>query len=152
VSDQEARLIIAEFRELFSSNLTLGEFSEGGIDTARRLLYTAFGEEKGEVYLHRAVPEAREIPLNFRRFYGGANSLSFKQIPVFVARGKGGAHGNQQFAIIFLMQCFDHLTGIGKCLFIENKGTKPLIVPVIIVENNYIHGDLQLSLFPDYTH
>lgn len=71
VSDQEARLIIAEFRELFSSSLTQGGFSEGGIETARSLLYTAFGEEKGEVYLHRAVPEARGNPFEFLEDFTG---------------------------------------------------------------------------------
>ena len=71
VPDQEARRIMVEFRELFSSSLMAGGFSEGGIDTARRLLYTAFGEEKGNVFLLRAVPEARENPFEFLEDFTG---------------------------------------------------------------------------------
>lgn len=71
VSDQEARVIIAEFRELFSSSLAPGGSSEGGIETARRLLHTAFGEEQGEAFLRRAVPEARENPFAFLEDFTG---------------------------------------------------------------------------------
>jgi len=66
VSDQEARLIIAEFRELFSSNLTLGEFSEGGIDTAAPpFVYRLWGREGGGLFTSGWFRRPGKIPLNF---------------------------------------------------------------------------------------
>jgi len=72
VSDQEARLIIAEFRELFSSNLTLGEFSGRG----HRYGGAAFcipplGKRRGRFIYIGLVPEARENPFEFLEDFTG---------------------------------------------------------------------------------
>jgi len=45
--------------------------SSGGIEQARRLLYAAFGHEKGEALLVKAVPDAAENPFDFLSDYSG---------------------------------------------------------------------------------
>jgi len=37
----------------------------GGVETARQMLCTAFGKEKGEQFLYKALPDAREKPFEF---------------------------------------------------------------------------------------
>jgi flagellar motor switch protein FliG len=66
VTKEEAAELLDEFRSLMSvsSGGYAGSFT-GGIDEARRLLYTAYGPEKGEAVLKKAVPEAREKPFSF---------------------------------------------------------------------------------------
>jgi flagellar motor switch protein FliG len=71
ISGEEARLILDEFRSLLSLPYGYSGFSSGGVEEARRLLYTAFGPEKGESFLLKAVPEARENPLKFLEDFSG---------------------------------------------------------------------------------
>ncbi|MCL2294129.1 MAG: hypothetical protein FWC36_04605 [Spirochaetes bacterium] len=41
------------------------ETFSGGVETARQMLCAAFGKEKGEQFLYKALPEAREKPFEF---------------------------------------------------------------------------------------
>ncbi len=43
----------------------LSDTFSGGVETARNMLYTAFGSSKGEELLTRALPETREKPFEF---------------------------------------------------------------------------------------
>lgn len=79
VTREEGEAILAEFRSLFSEALryrgTPGP-ERGGVDVARELLHTAFGKEKGETLLRRAVPEAIENPFQFLEDFTG-EQISF---------------------------------------------------------------------------
>ena len=61
----EAEAVLEEFRSLISSSYGYSGSSAGGAEEARRILYAAFGPEKGESILIRAVPEAAENPFDF---------------------------------------------------------------------------------------
>jgi len=61
----EADRILTEFKSLFSSFSGQALNNAGGIPAARHLLYKAFGKEKGEALLKRAVPESQENPFSF---------------------------------------------------------------------------------------
>ncbi len=74
VSKEEGEAILAEFRGIFSEALgAAGHLKKerGGVDVARSLLHTAFGKEKGETLLRRAVPEAIENPFQFLEDFTG---------------------------------------------------------------------------------
>jgi len=57
----DARAILSEFRSLFASP----QPSSGGIDTARRILHSVYGPEKGEAVLNKTVPESKENIFGF---------------------------------------------------------------------------------------
>ena len=59
VSNEEADLILQEFKTLFSGSYPFLKTSTGGLDAARSILHTAYGSEKGEALLNRAVPESK---------------------------------------------------------------------------------------------
>ncbi|MDR2095477.1 MAG: flagellar motor switch protein FliG [Treponema sp.] len=71
ISQEEAEEILSEFRMLLASSYGLGGLSQGGIEAARKLLYEAFGPEKGEVLLHNSVPDSRGNPFAFLDAYSG---------------------------------------------------------------------------------
>ncbi|MDR1904066.1 MAG: flagellar motor switch protein FliG [Treponema sp.] len=71
ISQEEAEEILGEFRMLLAASYGLGGLSQGGIEAARKLLYEAFGPEKGEVLLHHSVPDSRENPFGFLGDYSG---------------------------------------------------------------------------------
>jgi flagellar motor switch protein FliG len=64
-------VIFEEFRALLSSNYGFEGATSGGVEEARRLLYAAFGPEKGMEFLNRALPETRESPLSFMEAFSG---------------------------------------------------------------------------------
>lgn len=65
ISSEEAEDLIDEFKSLLAlSGGYKGSFS-GGIGEARNLLYVAFGPEKGESILKKAVPQAADKPFAF---------------------------------------------------------------------------------------
>jgi flagellar motor switch protein FliG len=68
----EAESILEEFKALLSSGYGYSGSSSGGIDEARRMLYAAFGPDKGEAMLLKAVPEAVENPFDFLNDFSGA--------------------------------------------------------------------------------
>ena len=65
ISESEAESILAEFRTLLTGNFGFMGASHGGVETARRILYTAYGPEKGEVLLNNAVPDSKENIFDF---------------------------------------------------------------------------------------
>ncbi len=79
ITAKEAEDVLEEFRSLLSSSYGYSGTSSGGIEQARRLLYAAFGPEKGEAMLVKAVPDAAENPFDFlSEFSGEQLSLLFR--------------------------------------------------------------------------
>jgi flagellar motor switch protein FliG len=79
ISAEEAESVLEEFRSLLSPAYGYSGSSSGGVEEARRLLYAAFGPEKGEAVLVRAVPEAEENPFDFlAEFSGEQLAMLFK--------------------------------------------------------------------------
>ncbi|MDR2484522.1 MAG: flagellar motor switch protein FliG [Treponema sp.] len=65
ITPQEAASILKEFRSLLSASYKYSETAAGGIETAREILHTAFGTEKGEALLKRTVPESIKNHFDF---------------------------------------------------------------------------------------
>jgi flagellar motor switch protein FliG len=65
ITAEEGAAVLEEFRALLSGPFGSYGSSSGGVETARRLLYAAFGPEKGEEIVNRAVPESRGNPFDF---------------------------------------------------------------------------------------
>jgi flagellar motor switch protein FliG len=79
ISAEEGEAVVEEFRSLLSSPLGYSGASSGGVEAARRVLYAAFGPEKGEALLTRAVPEAAGSPFDFLNDFSGEQlALLFK--------------------------------------------------------------------------
>jgi flagellar motor switch protein FliG len=79
INPEEAEAVLEEFRSLLSPSYGYSGSSSGGVEEARRLLYAAFGPEKGETLLLKAVPEAAENPFDFlKEFSGEQLALLFK--------------------------------------------------------------------------
>ncbi|MDR0644507.1 MAG: flagellar motor switch protein FliG [Treponema sp.] len=65
ISAEEAAYLFDEFKSLMAlSGGYKGPFS-GGVEEARKLLYAAFGTEKGESILKKTVPESVDKPFAF---------------------------------------------------------------------------------------
>jgi flagellar motor switch protein FliG len=60
IGAEEGEEILEEFRSLLSSPYGFSGASYGGIEAARRILYTAYGPEKGESLLNKTVPDSKE--------------------------------------------------------------------------------------------
>ncbi|WP_245534746.1 flagellar motor switch protein FliG [Treponema primitia] len=71
ISSEEAAQIFEEFRSLLSSTYGFLGASSGGVEAARRLLYAAFGPEKGNDFLNKALPETKENPFTFMEEFNG---------------------------------------------------------------------------------
>jgi flagellar motor switch protein FliG len=65
IGPEESERILDEFRSLLASPYGYTGLSRGGVEEARRLLYAAYGPERGEALLRRAVPEAAENLFDF---------------------------------------------------------------------------------------
>ena len=65
IGEEEAAAILAEFTSLLSAPCGYAGASGGGVEAARRMLYTAYGPEKGEALLNRAVPGSKENIFGF---------------------------------------------------------------------------------------
>jgi flagellar motor switch protein FliG len=79
ITAEEGEAVLEEFRSLLSSPYGYTGSPSGGVEAARRLLYAAFGPEKGESLLTKAVPEAAGNPFDFLNdFSGGQLALLFK--------------------------------------------------------------------------
>ena len=79
ISGEEAESVLEEFRALLSPSYGYSGSSSGGTEEARRILYAAFGPEKGEGMLLKAVPEAAENPFDFLNDFSGEQlALLFK--------------------------------------------------------------------------
>ncbi|MCL1812505.1 MAG: flagellar motor switch protein FliG [Treponema sp.] len=80
IGAEESRAILEEFSSLLSSPYQILGAKSGGIEAARRVLYAAFGPERGEELLIRAVPEAKPNPFDFLEdFSGDQLALLFKE-------------------------------------------------------------------------
>ncbi len=81
IEDAEAESLLAEFRSLLSGGGRAGAAAHpsGGVETAREVLRAAFGPEKGDALLVKAVPEAAANPFAFLDdFQGDQVSLLLK--------------------------------------------------------------------------
>jgi flagellar motor switch protein FliG len=87
IGKEESEGILEEFRSLLSSAWRYGGASAGGVEAARRILYAAYGPEKGEGILNKAVPGTRENPFGFLEDFSGKDlALLFKdEAPVTAA-------------------------------------------------------------------
>ncbi|MDR1586729.1 MAG: flagellar motor switch protein FliG [Treponema sp.] len=65
IGAEEGEEILSEFRSLFSAPRGLSGASSGGVEAARRILYTAFGAEKGEALLNKTIPDSKENIFGF---------------------------------------------------------------------------------------
>lgn len=65
ISAEEGGQILAEFRSLFSTSYGFSPSSSGGIEAARRILYSAYGPEKGEALLNKSVPGSKGNRFDF---------------------------------------------------------------------------------------
>jgi flagellar motor switch protein FliG len=77
ISGEEAAEIFGEFRSILSSAHGFLGASTGGVEAARRLLYAAFGPDKGAEFLNKALPETRENPFSFLEQFTGAQIALF---------------------------------------------------------------------------
>jgi flagellar motor switch protein FliG len=77
ISPEEGEAVLDEFRSLLSAPYAYSGSSSGGIEAARRLLYAAFGPEKGEVLLRKTVPQAAGNPFDFLGDYSGEQLALF---------------------------------------------------------------------------
>jgi flagellar motor switch protein FliG len=59
IGAEEGEAILGEFKSLLSSSYRFGGTSSGGPESARRILYAAFGVEKGEALLEKVLPVSR---------------------------------------------------------------------------------------------
>lgn len=71
IGKEEAAEIFEEFKSLLSAGYHLSGAASGGIGAARQILYAAFGSEKGESFLRKAVPESIENPFDFLEEFSG---------------------------------------------------------------------------------
>jgi flagellar motor switch protein FliG len=65
IGAEEGREILDEFKSLLSSPRRFAGAFSGGPEAARRILYAAFGPEKGEDILNKTLPPSRENSLTF---------------------------------------------------------------------------------------
>jgi flagellar motor switch protein FliG len=61
----EGEAILEEFKSLLSASYRYLGASSGGLEEARRILYAAFGAEKGEALLNKSLPLSKGSPFNF---------------------------------------------------------------------------------------
>ncbi|GHV13012.1 flagellar motor switch protein FliG [Spirochaetia bacterium] len=71
ITAEEGAAILDEFRSLLSASYGYTGSAIGGVEAARRLLYAAFGPEKGEALLNKSVPGSRENPFGFLEDFSG---------------------------------------------------------------------------------
>ncbi|GHV95969.1 flagellar motor switch protein FliG [Spirochaetia bacterium] len=65
ISAEEGEAVLDEFRSMLSMPYGYSGSSSGGVETARRILYTALGPEKGEALLNKTVPNSKENIFGF---------------------------------------------------------------------------------------
>ncbi|MDR2049101.1 MAG: flagellar motor switch protein FliG [Treponema sp.] len=71
IGSEEGKAVLEEFRSLLSSPYAYSGGVTGGVEEARRLLYAAYGPEKGEEILLHAVPEVKGNPFDFLADFSG---------------------------------------------------------------------------------
>ena len=83
IGGEEAESILDEFKSLLAVSAYSGA-SSGGIETARRILYAAYGPEKGEALLNKSVPDSKE------NLFGFLEEFKAEQL-VFLLKDEGPA-------------------------------------------------------------
>ncbi|MDR2510292.1 MAG: flagellar motor switch protein FliG [Spirochaetaceae bacterium] len=76
ISSEEAESILDEFHSLLSGPYRFGGAAAGGLDEARKLLYAAFGPDKGEEFLRRSVRATSEGIFNFLEDFSAEQVVS----------------------------------------------------------------------------
>ncbi|MDR2607957.1 MAG: flagellar motor switch protein FliG [Treponema sp.] len=71
IGPEESESILDEFRSLLSNPYTAGGALSGGPEAARRLLYAAYGPEKGEEIFRKAAPPENDSPFGFLEDFSG---------------------------------------------------------------------------------
>ena len=71
IGPEERQAILEEFSSLLTSPYMGLGTTVGGVEAARRVLYAAFGPEKGEQLLVKAVPETKPNPFDFLEDFSG---------------------------------------------------------------------------------
>jgi flagellar motor switch protein FliG len=71
IDGKEREAVLEEFRSLLRAPYGYSGSAAGGVEAARRLLYAAFGPEKGEALLVKAVPGAAGNPFDFLKDFTG---------------------------------------------------------------------------------
>ncbi|GHV57258.1 flagellar motor switch protein FliG [Spirochaetia bacterium] len=71
ITAEEGEAILEEFKSLLASSYAYSGSTAGGVEAARRLLYAAFGPEKGEAILNKSVSDSRENPFGFLEDFSG---------------------------------------------------------------------------------
>jgi len=80
IGPEESQEVLEEFSSLLASPYIGSGPSSGGVTAARQLLYAAFGAEKGEQLLVKAVPEAKPNPFAFLEDFSGSQlALLFQE-------------------------------------------------------------------------
>jgi flagellar motor switch protein FliG len=80
IGSEEGKAVLEEFRFLLSAPYGYSGKVKGGVEEARRILYAAYGPEKGEELLLHAVPEAKTDPFDFLTdFTGEQLALLFRE-------------------------------------------------------------------------
>jgi flagellar motor switch protein FliG len=69
VTAEDAASVVMEFRSLLSKTFGYGASSAGGVETARDILRTAFGKDKGDAIISRTVPEVTGKVFSFLEEY-----------------------------------------------------------------------------------
>ncbi|MDR1506099.1 MAG: flagellar motor switch protein FliG [Treponema sp.] len=86
IGGEEGAAVLEEFRSLLSAPYGYSGGVTGGVEEARRLLYAAYGPEKGEEVLLRAVPGAKADPFDFLEDFSGEQlALLFREEPASAA-------------------------------------------------------------------
>ena len=78
IGKEEADAILQEFQSLLGGSSPYQRVSFGGQEAARKILYAAYGPEKGEALLNKAVPESKES------IFGFLKDLSSMQISMLL--------------------------------------------------------------------
>ncbi len=107
IEDSEAEALLAEFRALLRAGAERGGFSgTGGVETAREVLHAAFGKEKGDALLRRAIPETAENPFAFLEdFEGDQTALLLKdEAPSTIALVLSRISAKAAAAVLRLME------------------------------------------------
>jgi flagellar motor switch protein FliG len=114
IGSEEGKAVLEEFRSLLSAPYGYSGGVKGGIEEARRLLYAAYGPEKGEEIILRAVPEAQVNPFDFLADFSGeqlallfrnespaAAALVFSRLPPKLsAAALAGISGEKRLEIV----------------------------------------------------
>jgi len=76
IRPEERDQILAEFQSLSSTPFNYYGPSRGGIETARRILYTAKGPKEGEEILNRAIPKSKDNLFGFLEEYSAEQLIT----------------------------------------------------------------------------